>query len=360
MAVSKLKYDPALPHCANRCFAEKINEMVDQLNICTPDGVKLAGAFKIWEDFEYEYGDSTFPAGTAYLVEGELIIFTGNAAPDNYINCGSIRGEKGEKGDQGIQGAQGIQGVPGKDGTVKFSELTASQIAQLRGEKGDQGEQGIPGEQGIQGVKGDKGDKGEKGDPGTVVFEDLTADQLALLKGEKGDPGEKGEKGDQGERGEPGAKGDKGEPGEQGIQGEKGDKGDKGDPYVLTDEDKIAIAAFIPGLVFDELWENTGNTIEAFKVNLTGLGDYELLLVQYIYSESNALSHSVWVKSGEGFMMNVMSGYNGTVGSRTCTVSRDVETGKYELSFAQAYYNKTVNNAYCVPKKIYGVKRVIA
>lgn len=102
-----------------------------------------------------------------------------------------------------------------------------------------------PGPAGPQGPKGDQGPQGEKGADGTMTFEDLTDEQKASLKGDIGPAGPQGEQGPQGEKGEPGEKGAdgaQGPQGEQGPVGPEGPQGPAGEDYVLTEDDKAAIA----------------------------------------------------------------------------------------------------------------------
>lgn len=185
MAIAKLHWNPALAHCANRCFSEKINELIAQVNICSPNGITLEGAFKYHEDFEEAFQASFPPAGESYLVGGHLYVCTGIHEPDKYyIDCGPVQGEPGEKGEQGPVGAQGPAGPQGpagengKDGSIKFEELTDEQRETLRGPqgatgpmgpegpRGPQGEPGAEGAMGPQGPRGYTGETGPKGDAG--------------------------------------------------------------------------------------------------------------------------------------------------------------------------------------------------
>ena len=178
MAIEKFRMNPALPYCAHKRMAEKINEMIEKLNICSPDGVKFAGAFETQEEFDEYFADKVVPAGTAYVVDGQLVVATGKAeAPGKWVICGDFTGPQGP---QGIQGPEGIQGP--------------------QGEKGEQGETGPEGPQGPQGVEGPQGNQG--------------------------DPGPQGPQGETGPRGETGPMGPQGDPGPQGEKGEKGDPGE--------------------------------------------------------------------------------------------------------------------------------------
>lgn len=88
-----------------------------------------------------------------------------------------------------------------------------------------------PGPAGPQGEPGKDGAPGKDGEPGK--------------DGAQGPKGETGATGPEGPAGKDGAQGPQGEPGPAGKDGEQGPKGDPGEPgkdYVLTEEDKAAIA----------------------------------------------------------------------------------------------------------------------
>lgn len=87
----------------------------------------------------------TGSAGDAYVINGDLWVWSYEGT---WANVGNIKGEKGDTGEQGDQGVQGEQGIQGEIGP-----------------KGDKGEQGI---QGIQGPPGEKGEPGEGGGSGNV------------------------------------------------------------------------------------------------------------------------------------------------------------------------------------------------
>lgn len=133
--------------CAARCFAEKINELVDKINACSPDGITLAGAFDSVDDFDEAFQGENAPEGTAYIVAGELMVSTGKQEPgERWINCGSLQGPEGPQGPEGQPGQRGPQGPTGPEGP--------------QGEKGEQGPMGLPGQ------KGDPGEPGPQGEPG--------------------------------------------------------------------------------------------------------------------------------------------------------------------------------------------------
>lgn len=146
--------------------------------------------------------------GTTYTpsvsAAGE-ISWTNDGGKDNPepVNIKGPKGDTGPQGTPGKDGERGPQGEPGKDGAT-----------------GPQGPQGEPGAEGPQGPKGDIG-----------------------AQGEQGEQGPKGDTGAQGPQGEQGPKGDTGPQGEQGPKGDPGPAGADGKDYVLTDTDKIDIAA---------------------------------------------------------------------------------------------------------------------
>ena len=143
--------------------------------------------------------------------------------------------------------------------------------------------------QGVEYYKGERGPKGDKGD--AFKYEDFTQEQLNALKGPQGEPGQKGDKGDaftyadftqaqlealKGQQGEPGRDGKdgvsithtwngtslsitsasgtsqvdlKGQKGDQGQIGPQGPQGPAGQDYVLTEDDKTAIANIVIGIL---------------------------------------------------------------------------------------------------------------
>ena len=89
---------------------------------------------------ELEAAHPTGTLGDGYIVEGDLIIWTGS----EWENVGHVRGPEGERGPKGDVGPEGP-----------------------KGDKGDQGLKGDVGPPGPKGDKGDQGDVGPQGDPGT-------------------------------------------------------------------------------------------------------------------------------------------------------------------------------------------------
>lgn len=166
MAISKMQYDPAMPHCAMKCMADKINELTEQINICTPDGIRVEGYYQSEAEFNDGPGSGPADPGVGYIVKKDglncLFISTGS----DWQDCGPIQGEKGDpgpQGDKGETGPQGPQGPAGKDGTMTFEDLTDEQRATLKGEKGDPGEKGPQGPAGNEGQRGPQGPAGPQG-----------------------------------------------------------------------------------------------------------------------------------------------------------------------------------------------------
>lgn len=145
--MEKLKYDKAMPMCAQECMAAKIDELVEYTNLLKPNGIALLGVYDSLDEFldAHPYGQD----GEGYLVAGEVYIWAGV-----WVNCGGL---KGEKGDPGRDGADGLQGPPGPAGEPGPA-----------GADGAQGPRGLPGETGPAGPSGAAGEKGEPGDPATV------------------------------------------------------------------------------------------------------------------------------------------------------------------------------------------------
>lgn len=166
MGISKVQYDPAMPHCAMRCFAEKINELAEQINICSPDGIRLSGWYQSEEAFYNGAGAGPGNPGDSCLVNigGVYCLLVSDGS--DWQDCGPIKGEKGDPGEpgpQGVRGPTGPQGPAGKDGTMTFEDLTDEQRASLKGEKGDPGEPGETGPQGPAGAEGPQGPQGPRG-----------------------------------------------------------------------------------------------------------------------------------------------------------------------------------------------------
>ena len=120
-----------------------------------------------------------------------------------------IKNSVGQKGDRGERGPRGRDGAPGKDFNfeehadqirawsrefaVKFSDLTADQVAQLRGERGMAGRDGRDGKDGKDFSAEDHRELFERlAEEHALKFSDLTADQIAALRGPRGPEGRNG------------------------------------------------------------------------------------------------------------------------------------------------------------------------
>lgn len=193
----------------------------------------------------------------------------------------NIKGKDGEPGPKGESGVY-VGSEPPEDSGYNVwinpagdlpAELATKGYVDERIEKieltpGPKGDKGDKGDQGIQGEKGDKGDTGATGANGvsathswngtTLTITSASGTSSADLKGDKGDTGEQGIQGPQGPQGDPGAQGPQGPQGEPGIQGPKGDRGEQGpqgpagqngNDYVLTEDDKTAIANIVIGIL---------------------------------------------------------------------------------------------------------------
>ena len=123
-------------------------------------------------------------AGDAYLVAGDVMVWSGSA----WENVGQIQGPEGPEGPRGATGA-----------------------------KGDTGDRGPAGPQGATGPEGPEGPRGPQGDPGP--------------RGPAGPQGETGAKGDTGDRGPAGATGPRGATGSRGPEGPAGPAGPEAPKY---------------------------------------------------------------------------------------------------------------------------------
>ena len=161
------------------------------------------------------------------LVEKEKLVGKLNQGVEYY------KGERGPKGDKGE--------------AFKYEDFTPEQLNALKGPQGEPG------------VKGDKGD--------AFTYADFTQEQLEALKGQQGEPGRDGLNGKDGKDGVSithtwngtslsitSASGTsemdlKGEKGDQGQIGPQGPQGPAGQDYVLTEDDKTAIANIVIGVL---------------------------------------------------------------------------------------------------------------
>lgn len=322
MAVGKLSWDPALPHCRDRCFADKLNELVEAVNLCVPSGVTLAGAYDAKEDFDEAFQDTTAPAGTAYVVEGHLMIATGySETADKWVDAGTFSGPKGDKGETGAQGPagpQGPQGPAGKDGTMSFEELTEEQRESLRGPQGETGPQGPAGTEGPQ---------GEKGNPGP--------------QGERGPAGPQGAEGPQGPAGPQGPEGPMGPVGPQGPQGPAGDAASGSVSITL-------------------LWANSNHTVnfDSQTVELEDIANYDVIAIEYAYNASSGpdLRTTQMAKYEVGQSIRLFTAAGDS--SSSVAQSRDCEFTAAGISFGVCKRSGSTNNGGCIPIRIYGIKGV--
>ncbi len=157
--------------------------------------------------------------GDAYLIKGDLYVWTGTAWKD----AGGIQGPQGIAGPQGIQGPTGPQGPRGNTGPA--------------GPKGDIGPQGVQGPQGTGlAIKGSVATADKLPATGATGDAYLVAGELYIwngtkwndtgnIQGPQGIQGIQGPKGDTGPVGPAGPKGDTGVQGPQGVQGPAGKDG---------------------------------------------------------------------------------------------------------------------------------------
>lgn len=166
---------------------------------------------------------------------------------------------KGDPGPKGDTGPRGEKGEP-----FRFEDFTPEQLESLK-VKGDTGPAGQPG------VKGDKGD--------AFTYADFTQEQLEALRGPQGIqgvPGETGPAGQPGQNGKDGVsithtwngtslsitsasgtsemdlRGPAGQDGYTPVKGVDyfdGEPGPAGQDYVLTENDKTAIANIVIGVL---------------------------------------------------------------------------------------------------------------
>ena len=199
------------------------------------------------------------------------------------------KGERGPKGDKGEafkyedftpEQLEGLRGPKGDDGFIKFEELTPEQKEQLRGPKGDAFTYQDFTQEQLNALKGPQGEPGVKGDKGDAfTYADFTQEQLEALRGPQGIqgvPGETGPAGQPGQNGKDGVsithtwngtslsitsasgtsemdlRGPAGQDGYTPVKGVDyfdGEPGPAGQDYVLTEDDKTAIANIVIGVL---------------------------------------------------------------------------------------------------------------
>ena len=167
-------------------------------------------------------------AGDAYLINGDLYVWTGSS----WDNVGSIQGpqgEKGDKGDPGTDGSNGSDGVDGTDGigitdisgtdyswsgakntvTVTLSDNTTKTFTVYNGTDGRDGGAGTNGKDGTNGTDGigisditstDNTGSGEANTI-TVTLTNGSSKSFTVYNGEKGNTGAKGDDGADGKDG---------------------------------------------------------------------------------------------------------------------------------------------------------------
>src|SRR6056297_1126505 len=118
--------------------------------------VNILGSLDSPSDLPNE-GDS----GDAWLIDGELWVWTGN----DWENVGNIQGPQGPAGPEGPQGPQGDEGPQGPIG------MTGPEGPQgPQGAEGPQGPIGMTGPEGPQGPQGAEGPEGPQGPPGSGLW----------------------------------------------------------------------------------------------------------------------------------------------------------------------------------------------
>lgn len=204
--------------------------------------------------------------------------------------------------------------------TFNFDDLTEDQKAQLKGDPftyDDFTDEQLAALKGPKGDKGEIGPQGPKGADGTMTFEDLTEEQKASLKGDRGEQGIQGPKGD---------KGDTGAPGPKGATGATGPQGPKGDSYILTEDDKQAIAAIVKAMMDND----EPSTPEPTKYTVTFSGSNCTVTVDNTTVTSTQVEEGSTLK----FKVAAKSGYAVT----------SVKNGSTTLTASNGEYSVTVNS----------------
>ena len=258
-------------------------------------GVNIKGSFDSPEDLP-----PSGEAGDAYLISGDLYVWTGTA----WQNVGTIqgpqgeqgpkgdKGDKGETGDTGSQGPQGNPGTPAGFGTptatVDQSSGTANVVVTASGP--DTAKIFNFAFSGLKGAKGDTGDQGPQGPAGADGAD-----------GARGPQGEQGEQGPQGERGPQGPQGEKGEKGDIGPQGPQGDPGTAPDINVLA---PLTVANAATS-------ENANGVALGDGASVTGAGSVAIGLSASGTQQSVAIGSSATSDDG----VSIGLGTNSTTGS---------------------------------------------
>ena len=173
---------------------------------------------------------------------------------------------------QGVEYYKGERGPKGDKGEAfKYEDFTPEQLEQLRGPKGDAFTYEDFTQEQLNALKGPQGEPGQKGDKGDAfTYADFTQEQLEALRGPQGIQGVPGETGPAGEPGRDGSNGLDGKDGKDGVSithtwngtslsitsasgtsemDLQGPIGPAGQDYVLTEEDKTAIANIVIGVL---------------------------------------------------------------------------------------------------------------
>ena len=358
------------------------------------------------KETEDELQKITGQVGQGWLVQGNVYIWDTN--DNQWVNAGSLKGEKGDTGERGPVGPQGQRGLQGEAGPQGLQGIQGVQgpIGPIgpKGERGETGQTGLQGPAGLRGETGPRGPQGPQGQPGQ--------------KGEQGASGVRGSKWYTGSAltgtvtyptifpnsgitdaliydhyintdmnnynfgniyvctrsGNPsvaqwnyegnikGAQGSQGERGPQGPTGLTGSKGDKGDPG-LTDKEKQELDETIKDLIDRiESLENTGVVpVERITITnmLTKMGISEHHIVEYLLEPSTATNQQVeFISSNQSVATINTAGYISCLSEGTTTITvrskkYPDKSDSYSLEVINGYvsvYRLTLNN---VPKEMY-------
>ena len=196
------------------------------------------------------------------LVEKAKLVGKLNQGVEYYKGSPGPKGDKGEPfrfEDFTPEQLESLRGPKGDDGFIKFEELTPEQKEQLRGPKGDAFTYEDFTPEQLNALKGQPGQKGDKGD--AFTYADFTQEQLEALKGPAGKDGVSITHTWNGTSlsitsasGTSSAdlRGPAGQDGYTPIKGVDyfdGAPGPAGQDYVLTEDDKTAIANIVIGVL---------------------------------------------------------------------------------------------------------------
>lgn len=243
-------------------------------------GVSIQGTLPSAGDLPAN-GDSF--VGEAYLIAGDLWVFS---AVDGWQNVGNIQGPEGPQGQPGPQGIQGPLGPIGPDGP--------------QGPVGPQGPEGPP--LAIQGTLNNVGELPGSGSPGDgylingelYVWNDGTGqwDNVGDLQGPAGPTGADGPTGPQGPVGPVGPQGPVGPAGPAGADGPQPDLELVLAPVVLSPtaaQTGVSPRAEIEGTEFAPLYSKDRRLHREVQVRLAGAGDW-LTLADSVLEDSDSPS----------------------------------------------------------------------